>query len=364
MIAEATLKVKQIIKETADAITIVFEKPASGMNYLAGQFLTLIVKIDGKEYRRAYSLCSAPKVDADLAVTVKRVPKGIVSNYLPDNLKVGDEMEVLEPIGNFVVNPEASNQRHLMMIGGGSGITPLMSMIKTVLTEESASMVSLLFVNRNEESVIFKQALDQLAEKYAGRFRLVNHYSNGNGEEPKKKKGLFGLFSKKSAPASNRLDVSAMGNLLSQFNIEQGDNTEYYICGPEGLMAVAEDCLKQRKVDNSKVFRESFVSNKEDNYRKEHSDESDQSVKVIVGGEEFSLDVPAGRSILDTALDAGIDIPFSCQSGLCTACMGRCTSGEVAMSESDGLTPDQIAQGYVLTCVSHPKGGNVVIEYD
>jgi len=150
------VKVKEIINETPDSIIIVFEEPAEPVNYDAGQFLTLIMEINGKEVRRAYSLCSSPYLQEELAVTVKRVEDGVMSNYLNDVTKAGDVMRVMQPMGNFTTVFDPANKRHLIMFGGGSGITPLMSLAKSMLFKESDSIVTLIFANRNIDSIIFK----------------------------------------------------------------------------------------------------------------------------------------------------------------------------------------------------------------
>jgi len=186
-----SLTVSNIIQETKDAITIVFEQPASGkIPYKSGQFLTLIVNIDGKEIRRAYSLCSSPFVDDDLAVTVKRVDQGVMSNWLPDHLKKGDMIKVMEPMGHFTTEYAATNKRHLIMFAGGSGITPMMSLIKSTLTQEPESMVSLIYCNRDIDSIIFKDELARWETNYQGRLQVIHILDNA----PMNWQGYSGLL--------------------------------------------------------------------------------------------------------------------------------------------------------------------------
>ena len=167
------LRVKNIIQETHNAISVVFQQPNPPMEYKSGQFLTLIVNIEGKEVRRSYSFCSAPDIDEDLAVTVKRVDGGLMSNYLADHLKVGDELRVMEPMGHFTTEYHAANKRHLVMFAGGSGITPFMSHIKSILKHEPHSIISLIYANRNIDSVIFKKELEELQVNNQGKFHAI-----------------------------------------------------------------------------------------------------------------------------------------------------------------------------------------------
>lgn len=358
------LKVKEVIKETVDTITIVFEKASTEITYQSGQFLTLIATINGEEIRRAYSLCSTSGVDENLAVSVKRVDGGKMSNYLNDNLKKGDELSALAPMGNFVFSPSQDRQRHIVLIGAGSGITPLMSILKAVLKQESKSIVSLVYTNKNQENAIFYKQLEELKSASSGRLRLVHHFTRR--VEEVQKKGFLGLKKKLQAEEVHyRLTREQLSLYLDLFNIEPTDDTQYYVCGPNGMMDIAEITLKNRKVVPATIHLESFVSNKEDEYKnKNQNDNGVKSVELIVSGQNYHVDVKGSETILQAAISQGVEIPYSCQAGICTACMGKCTSGDVEMSEDMGLTDGEKAEGQVLTCVSHPVSNNVVIEYD
>lgn len=359
------LKVKEVIKETVDTITIVFEKASTEITYQSGQFLTLIANINGEEIRRAYSLCSTSGVDENMAVSVKRVSGGKMSNYLNDKLKAGDELNALAPMGNFVFSPSQDRQRHIVLIGAGSGITPLMSILKAVLKQESKSIVSLVYTNKNQESAIFYDQLEELKSASNGRFRLVHHFTR-RIEEVQKKGGFLGLKKKLEAEEVHyRLTREQLSLYLDLFNIEPTDDTQYYICGPNGIMDIAQITLKNRKVVPTTIHLESFVSNKEDEYKNKHQDDNGvKSVQLIVNGQDYHVEVSGSETILQAAISQGVDIPYSCQAGICTACMGKCTSGQVEMSEDMGLTDGEKAEGQVLTCVSHPVSQNIVIEYD
>lgn len=350
-----TLKVREVIKETADAISIVFEQPEEKIPYKPGQFFTLIPTIEGKKVRRAYSVCTSPFVDPHPAVTVKRVQDGLVSNYLNDTLKAGDMLEVMEPMGVFTVEPQQEHARHVILLGGGSGITPLMSIAKSVLHMEPDSQVSLIYANRSEESIIFKAGLDALEKKYAGRFHVTHVLEQ--------------------LPASwicptGLLNPELLKELLDKLPKAAPAYTEYYMCGPEGMMVNVEETLKELNIPKEQVHRESFVAGKTEKVEgaadpvKAAGDDAPKSreVTVILDGEEHKFTVEPDKTILETALDLDIDLPYSCQSGLCTACRGKCLSGKVKLDEEEGLSESEIDEGYVLTCVGHPLTDDVVIE--
>jgi ring-1,2-phenylacetyl-CoA epoxidase subunit PaaE len=349
------LTVKDIVQETKDAITIVFEQPKNKIVYKSGQFLTLIASVQGKEVRRAYSLCSSPFVDADLAVTVKRVDEGLMSNWLPDNLKKGAKIRVMEPMGQFTTEYDSKRKRHLIMFSGGSGITPMMSIIKSVLIQEPESIVSLIYCNRDIDSIIFKDALDNEETRYEGRLHVIHVLDNA----PMNWQGYSGLL--------NHDMLTKLFERVPDWGI---DKTTYLMCGPEGMMKNVETLLAARNIPQEKIFKESFVQGTIDkDSKKDTTTAADTSgkakareVTVRYDGQEYKIMVEPDMTILQTALDQGIDLPYSCQSGLCTACRGRALSGEVKLDEEEGLSKSERAEGYVLTCVGHPLTDDVVIE--
>ncbi len=348
-----TLKVKNIIQETKDAITIVFEHPESGkIRYKSGQFLTLIVPVGGKEIRRAYSLCSSPFTDEDLAVTVKRVDNGLMSNWLADNLKVGDTLKVMEPMGQFTTEYSKDRKRHLIMFAGGSGITPMMSIIKSILTQEPDSICSLIYCNRDIDSIIFKDELAKWVTNYEGRLHVVHVLDNA----PMNWQGYSGLL--------NHDMLVKLFERIPNWGIEK---TTYLMCGPEGMMKNVETLLAQQHIPKEKIFKESFVQGTIDKEKKQHAEAEAGELKarevtIRYDGQEYKIVVEPHRAILETALDQGIDLPYSCQSGLCTACRGKAISGKVKLDEEEGLSQAERNEGYVLTCVGHPLTDDVVIE--
>jgi ring-1,2-phenylacetyl-CoA epoxidase subunit PaaE len=347
------LTVKDIIQETKDAISIVFEAPAEGsIKYKSGQFLTIITSVKGKEIRRAYSLCSSPFVDRDMAVMVKRVDDGLMSNWLPDNLKKGVKLRVLEPIGKFTTDFDKGNKRHIIMFAGGSGITPMMSIIKSILSQEPDSICSLIYCNRDIDSIIFKNELDRLQTLDEGRLHVIHVLDNA----PMNWQGYSGLL--------NHDMLSKLVERLPDWGI---DRTTYLMCGPEGMMKNVDTLLAARSISKDKIFKESFVQGTIDREAKKETEAEPAELKERVvtiryDGQEFKVTVPPNKAILETALDQGIDLPYSCQSGLCTACRGKALSGKVKLDEEEGLSQSERAEGYVLTCVGHPLTDDVVIE--
>ncbi len=365
------LTVHSIVRETADAIIITFETPDEGLPYEAGQFLTLILDIDGTEVRRSYSFCTAPAVDPHPAVTVKRVASGKVSNYLNDTLKPGDTMRVAEPAGTFTTKVDAANQRHLVMFGGGSGITPLMGLLKSVLHAEPQSKISLIYANRAADSIIFRQQLASLKEKYANRLQVV-HVLEDATDYPDAHEG--------------QVLAERVPDLLKTLSFSEA-TTEYFLCGPQGMMENVRQALHTLDVPTHLIRKESFVLSKPAAAKKGDApkkptatwdtdttpgayrttkatvDEA-REVTIRYEGETHRFRVEPESTILQTALALDIELPYSCQSGLCTACMGKCVSGRMKLDEEDSLTEDDLKQGYVLTCVGHPLTDNVVIEIE
>ena len=346
------LKVKNIIRETKDAISITFAHPESRkIKYKSGQFLSLIVTLSGKEVRRAYSLCSSPFVDEDLTVLVKRVDAGVLSNFLLDNLKVGESLKVMEPMGQFTTDYSKEGKRHLIMFAGGSGITPMMSHIKSTLSQEPESIVSLIYCNRNLESVIFMEELTRKEVQYEGRFHVIHVLD----EAPMNWQGYSGLLSHEM--------LKKLFERIPNWGIEK---TTYLMCGPEGMMKNAESLLQELHIPKEKTFKESFVTPTIDkDHKKEAAPATENKaheVTIRYDGQEYKFMVQPDRAILETALDLGFDLPYSCQSGLCTACRGKAISGKVKLDEEEGLSQSERDEGYVLTCVGHPLTDDVVIE--
>lgn len=351
------MRVSEIVRETNDTITIHFDQPSQEpIPYQPGQFLTLILDINGEKVRRSYSMCSSPHADKTLAVSVKRIANGKVSNFLNDRLRVGDTIEVMEPMGTFTPKLDADHQRHLVLFGAGSGITPLISIIKSALATEKRSLVSLIYGNRNTESIIFRKQLEELKEKHGWRFNVVHILSQPGP-------GWTGH--------RGRMNQTLILKLLEGLPDLTKVETEYYMCGPDGMMEEVRRALAIMHIPAERIHKESFVTAASSEVTPKPPVVEPVSnvvvtreVTVVYEGSEYKFTVTPKQSILEAALDLDIDLPYSCQSGLCTACRGRCISGKVKMDEEDGLSEHELKEGYVLICVGHPLTSNVVIEVD
>lgn len=344
-----SLKIKSIEKTTKDSIKIEFkENFFNKVKYSAGQFLTLLLEIDKKIYRRCYSLNSAMKIDPYPSITVKRVDNGLVSNYLFENAKEGQKIKALTPMGDFTIEPKPDKERHIVLFGAGSGITPLFSILKTILFKEGKSKVSLVYGNRDYDSIIFNEELNQLKKQYPERLQLQHILENpGDFEECYK----------------GRVQRTQVKSILEQLPQLPEDRTEYYICGPTGMMIEAEEGLKSCDVPPGRIHIERF--NAPPALAKEEAkapEIEDQQVKLIYKGKEHSVDVKAGTSILDAALDQKIKLPYVCMDGICGTCKGQCKTGDVYMRNGHVLSEADMNDGKVLLCMSKPVTDDVVIE--
>jgi ring-1,2-phenylacetyl-CoA epoxidase subunit PaaE len=344
------LVVKEITKETTDTITITFWHPVhQAISYLPGQFLTLIPEINGTKVRRSYSMSSSPHSDASLAVTVKRVAGGLVSNHLNDHLKVGDAIEVLEPMGHFVPTLNPTQARHVVLFGAGSGITPLMSIAKSILTIEPQTTVFLYYGNRNQDAIIFKKQLDELENKYQDRFQVTHVLS-------KPQEVWVGL--------KGRINEGMSVVMLKQSGVNL-QNADFYLCGPAEMTEQVKKGLRVLRISEDRIHHELF--NTSHTFTESDDDEDTlkpQLVTIKYEGKSYQTIVKPHQTILEAFLDEDIDLPYSCQAGMCTACLGKCTAGKIRMDEEDGLTDNEVKQGYILTCVSHPLSSDVVVEID
>lgn len=345
-----TLRIRETVQETADTLTVYFEQPEPFLDYKPGQFLTLILEIEGKQERRSYSLCTSPFVDPFPGITVKRLKGGLVSNHINEHFHPGKRVTVMKPIGNFVSDYHSQNKRLYGMVAGGSGITPIMGIIKTVLVNEPQSGIQLLYCSRSEEMIIFKEAIENLQEQYPDRLRVWHQLSQPGPAW---------------AGACGRMDKEIIKTFFSDLTQSREFDSKFFVCGPEGMMATAKTALGDLGISEDTILSESFYLEKEVSQPDDELPELlSRPVTIVLEGEEHAFEVESGKTILEAGLEEGLDMPYSCQSGLCTACRGKLLSGEVSMSEDAGLSENEIAEGYILCCSSKPANSEVKVNIE
>lgn len=349
------LRVAEIIPETSEATSIRFEIPLELRNrfaFKAGQHLTLRTTIGGEEVRRNYSLCTAPD-EQDWMVTVKRIGGGLFSNWVGDQLKVGDTVEVMPPHGSFTTELDPAKSRHLVAIAGGSGITPVISLIKATLKSEPRSRFTLLYGNRDSSSVIFLEALSGLKDKYLGRFEIY-HFLDSEEQDIELFNGMLNR---------ERLE-QAIPMLVPDFAKIDG----WFICGPGPMMDAAEGVLLEGSMAKDRIHIERFTADRPAGAVSHELAELQTraegvTLSVTLDGRTRRVPFTAGN-ILDSARAAGLPAPFACKAGVCATCRAKVTRGKVEMAARYGLTDDEVAAGYVLTCQSVPLSEGVAVDYD
>lgn len=349
------LTVAEIKRETDDSVSIIFEVPSEllkDFEYIHGQHLTLKLIINGQEVRRSYSLSSSPLIKEPLRVTVKRVKSGIGSNHINDNFKKGDVLEVMTPMGNFHTELKSTNRKHYVLFAGGSGITPMMSIIKTTLIAEPQSKLTLFYGNYHEASTIFKKELDEIVAQNPDRLKI--YYIFEKPSTPNYPADLTGIMTKEKVK-----------EIISKY-VERNPVIEYFICGPGPMMDNVKEVLESNNVNKNFVHIEYFLSVNEEP-KKNAADIKGAvcEVTVIADGTETTFQLATdGDAILDAAIDAGVDAPFSCKGAVCATCRAKLMEGKVTMTMNYALTDDEVADGYILTCQSHPTTPVVVVDYD
>jgi ring-1,2-phenylacetyl-CoA epoxidase subunit PaaE len=350
------VKVKSVKKETADCVCVEFEIPASlkeAFAFKQGQSLTMRSIINNEEVRRTYSICSSP-LDHCWQVAIKKVEGGLFSSFANDQLRAGDELELMPPVGKFYTDLHPENKKNYLAFAAGSGITPVISIIKTTLRTEPQSEFTLVFANRTRSSIIFFEELEGLKNKYVERFNLVNILSRERTD---------------SQINYGRIDEAKLIELKKLIDYDSID--EIFICGPEEMIFTVKHYFEKSGTDKRKVHFELFTTpGQQPSLFKKESVQQDSGpkskVQIKVDGRSFDFELPqsSDTTILDAALKQGADLPFACKGGVCCTCKAKLIEGEVHMDVHWGLEEEEIREGYILTCQSHPKTEKVVVDFD
>jgi len=349
------LAIKEIRKETPECVSVLFEIPEDKKRDFAfkqGQSLTMRTFLNGEEVRRTYSICASP-LDNEWRVAIKKQEGGLFSGFANEQLKNGDWLEVMQPVGKFYTELNPSNKKNYVAFAAWSGITPVISIIKTTLRTERKSQFTLVYGNRNKSSIIFKEELEGLKDKFIDRFRIIYILSRERTDAPVN---------------SGRIDANKLSELTRLISYKKID--EFFICGPEEMIFAAKDFLESNGIDKNKIHFELFTTPGEEKKSKVKSQKSKEQgptskISVKLDGITFDFDLAFNAEpILDAALKQGADLPFSCKGGVCCTCKAKLIEGEVDMEVHWGLEHEEIEQGYILTCQSHPKTERVVIDFD
>ena len=349
------IQVQDIYKVTKDCSAVTFKIPddlVSEFQYKPGQHLTLKTIIDGEDVRRSYSLCSSP-IENKWQVAVKKIPGGLFSSFINDTLKKGDSLEIMAPSGKFNVEISDSKSKNYIAFAAGSGITPIFSIIKTHLAQEANSTFKLFYLNRSVKSIIFKEEIEQLKNRYFGRFEIFHFLT----KEQRFSELFNGRFTKEKI------------QVLTDKIIDIPTVDECFICGPEEMIYLLRDELAAAGLDKEKIHYELFTSgiSEADKARikriVEHKAEG-TDVTIIDGGKEFHFTMDEEYdNILDGALAAGADLPFACKGGVCSTCKCLVIEGEVEMKVNYALDAHEVARGLVLSCQAVPTTDKVVVDF-
>lgn len=348
------LQIADIRKETEDTVSIAFEVPSElkkDYSFKAGQYLTLKTMIKGEDTRRSYSLCSAPH-ENEWRVAVKQVENGLFSTYANVSLKKGDTLEVMTPTGNFCVEPEEKSAKSYALFAAGSGITPILSIAKTVLKEEPNSDVTLFYGNKNFGTIIFREEIEALKNQYMDRLRVIHVLSRESlGTDIQK----------------GRINRLKCDDLYSAF-LKGTTIDAVYVCGPEEMILGVKESMISNGVEPSAVHFELFTSpGIKKTEGKSHSNEPkiSSNVSIILDGDTLDISLDStGESILDAAQKAGADLPFACKGGVCCTCKAKIIEGTARMDVNYALEKDEVEAGYILTCQAHPTSEKLIVSFD
>lgn len=342
------LQIKEVKRETVNAVSIVFTIPTelnSVFQFIAGQYVNIKLTLDGVEIRRAYSICSSPK-SGELRIAIKSVKNGLFSKFANENLKSGDILEVAPPEGRFTFEPNHEKRKNYMAFVAGSGITPVISILQSVLEDEPQSTFVLVYGNKTPQETIFHNQLHNLQLQYVGRFFLHYVYSQSKVENE-----LFGRIAKSNV------------NFMLTTKYSQFEFDKFYLCGPEEMINLVSTILKEHNILDKNIKFELFSTSSSENTIV-NLNEGHTKITILVDGETTTFEMSQKQTILEAALKQGLDVPYSCQGGICSSCLAKINSGEAEMKKNAILTDSEVASGLTLTCQAHPKTSEIFIDYD
>lgn len=354
------LRIRSVTPETESAVCVEFEVPrplADTFRFRQGQYLTLKAELDGAEVRRCYSICSGVD-DGRLRVAIKKIDGGLFSNYANEDFRAGQVVSVMPPQGRFSSELDPAASRNYLCIAAGSGITPVLSIVSSVLSREPLSRVTLIYGNQRSSTIMFREELGFLKNRYMERFNWINILSREEQD---------------AAVLHGRINNRKGGELNAKHLITIRDFDEFFLCGPEAMISEVSRGLRAEGIEESRIHYELFFSNPEDAARavEKHHARATQfggrvsSVSVTIDGRSTAFELTAdGENILDAAMDAGLDVPYSCKGGVCATCRCHVREGEVTMAANFGLEPWEVEAGYVLACQSRPVSDSILLDYD
>lgn len=344
------LTIKDIKRETDKAISIAFEIPENIKNnfaFKAGQYITLKTEINGNEIRRDYSLCVSPK-SGELKVAVKEVKDGTFSAYANTILKAGDTLDVAPPKGRFLFEPNDSITKNIALFAAGSGITPVLSIIKCALEEEIHSKVILVYGNKTTKDTMFLNELLDLQHQYKDRFSIQFVFSQQDEDN-----AIFG-----------RIEKSTVNYVIKNQHKDIVVDA-FYLCGPEAMIHTVKDVLTEHNIDENRIHFELFKAAKSADITTENDVvDGKTNITVIVDDETTTFEMSQKQTILEAALDEDLDAPYSCQGGICSSCLARVKEGEAIMRQNNILTESEVAEGLILTCQAHPTSAHLIVDFD
>jgi len=342
------LTINEIHRETAKSVTISFEVPGNlkdEFKFIAGQYITLKTTLNDNEVRRDYSLCSSPKSGL-LKVAVKEVEGGTFSAFANNTLQTGDILEVAPPKGRFIFTPNDSKTKNIAAFAAGSGITPILSIVKCALEEEVYSKVILVYGNKSTSDTMFLNELLELQHTHKERFSIQFVFSQHDEND-----AIFGRIEKSTV------------NYVMKNKHKHIDVDAFYLCGPEGMIHTVKDVLTEHDIDEDRIHFELFKAAKPAAID-EVSESGNSEITITVDDETKTFTMSKKQSILEAALDEDLDAPYSCQGGICSSCVARITEGEATMRQNNILTENELAEGLILTCQAHPTTSKIIIDYD